>query len=150
MVSLSTWFRYAAHKFEYSISLSWKKYTVGQINSTEMTDAIWKSFFQGKLTFPQWIKGGEAMAPVVAPTGGTVLVRKLATLSPKELFVGDIVLLKDPEKSDDLIVRRLAAVQGYEMVSTDEKDEPFVLDKDECWVMADNQELKAKVWYINK
>ncbi|KAE8803035.1 hypothetical protein D1007_21245 [Hordeum vulgare] len=53
-------------------------------------------------------------------------------------------LLKDPEKSDDLIVRRLAAVQGYEMVSTDEKDEPFVLDKDECWVMADNQELKAK------
>jgi hypothetical protein len=24
MVSLSTWFRYAAHKFEYSISLSWK------------------------------------------------------------------------------------------------------------------------------
>ncbi|KAI4990965.1 hypothetical protein ZWY2020_039336 [Hordeum vulgare] len=53
-------------------------------------------------------------------------------------------LLKDPEKSDDLIVRRLAAVQGYEMVSIDEKDEPIVLDKDECWVMADNQELKAK------
>ncbi|XP_051213086.1 mitochondrial ATP-independent inner membrane protease subunit 2 [Lolium perenne] len=144
MVSLSTWFRYAAHKFEYSISLSWKKYNVGQINSTELSDAIWKSFFQGKLTFPHWTKGGEAMAPVVNPTGGTVLVRKLATLSPKEVFVGDIVLLKDPEKSDDLIVRRLAAVEGYEIVSTDEKDEPFVLDKDQCWVVADNQALKAK------
>lgn len=67
----------------------------------------------------------------------------------RELFVGDIVLLKDPEKSDDLIVRRLAAMEGYEMVSTDEKDEPFVLDKDECWVVADNPELKAKVQYIN-
>jgi hypothetical protein len=64
----------------------------------------------------------------------------------RELFVGDIVLLKDPEKSDDLIVRRLAAVEGYEIVSTDEKDEPFVLDKDQCWVVADNQALKAKVW----
>jgi hypothetical protein len=64
----------------------------------------------------------------------------------REVFVGDIVLLKDPEKSDDLIVRRLAAVEGYEIVSTDEKDEPFVLDKDQCWVVADNQALKAKVW----
>ena len=27
MVSLSTWFRYAAHKFEYSISLTWKVLT---------------------------------------------------------------------------------------------------------------------------
>ncbi|KQJ81701.1 uncharacterized protein LOC100823230 [Brachypodium distachyon] len=144
MVSLSTWFRYAAHKFEYSISLSWKKYNVGQINSTELTDAIWKSFFQGKLTFAHWTKGGEAMAPIVAATGGTVLVRKLAALTPKQVFVGDIVLLKDPEKSDDLIVRRLAALEGYEIVSTDEKDEPFVLDKDQCWVLAENQVLKAK------
>jgi len=144
MVSLSTWFRYAAHKFEYSISLTWKKYNVGQINSTELTDAIWKNFFQGKLTFTHWTKGGEAMAPIVSPTGGALLVRKLANLSPTQVFVGDVVLLKDPEKSDDLIIRRLAALEGYEMVSSDEKDEPFVLEKDQCWVLADNQALKPK------
>jgi hypothetical protein len=62
------------------------------------------------------------------------------------VFVGDVVLLKDPEKSDDLIIRRLAALEGYEMVSNDEKDEPFVLEKDQCWVLADNLALKPKVY----
>ena len=58
------------------------------------------------------------------------------------------MLLKDPEKSDNFLVRRLAAIEGYEMVSTDEKDDPFVLDKDECWVLADNDKLKPKVCMI--
>ena len=53
--------------------------------------------------------------------------------------------MKDPEKPDNYLVRRLAAIEGYEMLSTDEKDEPFVLDKDECWVLADNESLKPKV-----
>jgi hypothetical protein len=65
-----------------SLSLSKQKYNVGQINSTELTDAIWKNFFQGKLTYTHWTKGGEAMAPIVSSTGGTLLVRKLANLSP--------------------------------------------------------------------
>lgn len=55
------------------------------------------------------------------------------------------MVLKDPQKSDNYLVRRLAAVEGYEMASTDEKDEPFVLNKDECWVLADNENLKPKV-----
>lgn len=59
--------------------------------------------------------------------------------------MGDVVVVKDPEKSDNLLVRRLAAVEGYEMVSKDEKDEPFVLKKDQCWVLADNDTLKPKV-----
>ena len=70
------------HAFLFSVSLSKQKYNVGQINSTELTDAIWKNFFQGKLTYTQWTKGGEAMSPIVSPTGGTLLVRKLANLSP--------------------------------------------------------------------
>ncbi|XP_020402991.1 uncharacterized protein [Zea mays] len=121
------------------------------------------------------------MAPIVSPTGGAVLVRKLANLSPtssiagqvnllnavscshgchvqqfpcmrssvdsvpcREVFVGDVVLLKDPEKSGNFVIRRLAALEGYEMVSNDEKDEPFVLEKDQCWVLADNLVLKPK------
>lgn len=61
------------------------------------------------------------------------------------LFIGDAVVLKDPNNSDKYLVRRLAAVEGFEMVSGDEKEEPFVLEKDKCWVIAENQELKAKV-----
>lgn len=61
------------------------------------------------------------------------------------VFIGDAVVLKDPNDSDKYLVRRLAAVQGFEMVSGDEKEEPFVLEKDQCWVIAENQELKAKV-----
>ncbi|KAJ7977236.1 Peptidase S24/S26A/S26B/S26C family protein [Quillaja saponaria] len=143
MVSLPTWFRYVAHKFEYSVSISWKNYKGGQISDREVGDAVWKNFFQGKLTFLHWNKG-EEMAPTIAEKGGTVLVRKLPAADPKRVFVGDVVILKDPEKSDNYLVRRLAAIEGYEMVSTDEKDEPFVLDKDECWVLADNDKLKAK------
>ncbi|GFZ20291.1 peptidase S24/S26A/S26B/S26C family protein [Actinidia rufa] len=62
----------------------------------------------------------------------------------RRVFVGDVVVLKDPEKSKNYLVRRLAAIEGFEMVSTDEKEEPFVLDKDECWVLADNENLKPK------
>lgn len=55
--------------------------------------------------------------------------------------------MKDPEKSDNYLVRRLAATEGYEMVSKDEKEEPFVLEKDQCWVLADNDKLKPKVFH---
>ncbi|KAG9145003.1 hypothetical protein Leryth_017461 [Lithospermum erythrorhizon] len=47
-------------------------------------------------------------------------------------------------KSENFLVRRLAAVEGDEMISTDEKDEPFVLEKDECWVVADNESIKPE------
>ncbi|ONM19118.1 Peptidase S24/S26A/S26B/S26C family protein [Zea mays] len=58
------------------------KYNVGQISSTQLTDVIFKNFFHGKLTYVCQTKGEEAMAPIVSPTGGAVLVRKLANLSP--------------------------------------------------------------------
>ncbi|KAL1826016.1 hypothetical protein DCAR_0314220 [Daucus carota subsp. sativus] len=143
MVSLSTWVRYIANKLEYSVSLSWKGYQGGHITNTEVGDAVWKNFFQGKLTYLHWNKGLE-MAPTIAEEGGTLLVRKLPTPNPTQVFVGDVVVMKDPEKSENHLVRRLAAVEGYEMVSKDEKEEPFVLEKDQCWVLADNENLKPK------
>ncbi|KAK9281862.1 hypothetical protein L1049_004769 [Liquidambar formosana] len=84
------------------------------------------------------------MAPTIGGQEGTLLVRKLPAADPTRVFVGDVVLLKDPGKSDNYLVRRLAAIEGYEMVSKDEKDEPFVLEKDQCWVLADNETLKPK------
>lgn len=59
-------------------------------------------------------------------------------------------MLRDPEKPDDYLIRRLAAIEGYEIVSSDEKDEPFVLEEDQCWVLSDNDSLKPKVILIRR
>ncbi|CAK9162659.1 unnamed protein product [Ilex paraguariensis] len=120
-----------------------QSYKRGQITDREVGDTVWKNFFQGKLTYLHWNKG-EEMAPTITGQGGTLLVRKLPAADPTRVFVGDVVVLKNPENSDSHLVRRLAAIEGYEMVSADEKDEPFVLEKDQCWVLADNENLKPK------
>lgn len=146
MVSLSTWVRYAAHKFEYSLTLSWKRTNIGQTNARELgelSNSLWKNFFQGKLTFLHRNKGEEAETPKAEP-GGTLLIRKLPYPDTRQLYVGDVVLLKDPEKKDDYLVRRLVATEGYEMISKDEKDAPFVLEENECWVVSANSKLKPK------
>ncbi|MBA0704413.1 hypothetical protein Golax_016671 [Gossypium laxum] len=98
---------------------------------------------KGKLTYLHWSKG-EAMAPTIGEQGGTLLIRKIPSADPGRVFVGDVIVMKDPDDSDNYLVRRLAATEGYEMVSKDEKDEPFVLEKDQCWVLADNEKLKPK------
>lgn len=54
-------------------------------------------------------------------------------------------MMKNPLKNDDYFFRRVAAIEGDEMVSNNEKEEPFTLKKDQCWVLADNESLKAKV-----
>nr|KJB09955.1 hypothetical protein B456_001G177700 [Gossypium raimondii] len=149
MVSLSTWCRYLVHKIEYSFTLGWKSYKRGQISDRELQDAVWKNVFQGKLTYLHWSKG-EAMAPTIGERGGTLLVRKIPSADPGRVFVGDVIVMKDPDDSDNYLVRRLAATEGYEMVSKDEKDEPFVLEKDQCWVLADNEKLKPKVLNVTK
>uniref|UniRef100_A0AAU7LJD8 MADS28 n=1 Tax=Hippophae rhamnoides TaxID=193516 RepID=A0AAU7LJD8_9ROSA len=143
MVYLSSWFRYIAHKLEYSASLSWKSYQRGQISEREVGDAVWKHLFQGKLTH-LYCNRGKEMEPIIGEQGATLLVRKLPAADPKRVFVGDVLVLKDPEKPENYIVRRLAAIEGYEMVSTDKKDEPFVLENNECWVLSDNPNLKPK------
>ncbi|CAN0829074.1 Mitochondrial inner membrane protease subunit 1 [Linum grandiflorum] len=143
MASVSTWCRYLVNKIEYSLSISRKSLRAGQIADTEVANTVWKNVLQGRLTYLLWNKGPE-MAPTVGNEGGTLLVRKLPAADPTRVFVGDVVVLKDPSQEDKYLVRRLAAVEGYEMVSNDEKDEPFVLDTEECWVVADNEKLKAK------
>nr|KJB11336.1 hypothetical protein B456_001G254000 [Gossypium raimondii] len=84
------------------------------------------------------------MAPTIGEQASTLLVRKIPIADPTRVFLGDVIVLKDPDNSENYLVRRLAATEGYEMVSKDEKDEPFVLEKDQCWVLADNDKLKPK------
>lgn len=149
MASISTWFRYIAHKLEYSVSLSWKNYKGGHISDREVGDAVWKNLLQGKLTYLHWIKGAQ-MVPTVGEAGGTLLVRKLPTANPTSVYVGDVVVVKEPEKPENYLVRRLAAVEGHEMLSTDKTDESFILDKDECWLLADNEKLKPTEAYDSR
>ncbi|XP_008447254.1 uncharacterized protein LOC103489739 isoform X2 [Cucumis melo] len=149
MASFSTWLRYIANKLEFSVSLSWKNYKGGRITDREVGDAVWKNLLQGKLTYLHWIKGQE-MAPTVGEAGGTLLVRKLPDANPTSVYVGDVVVVKEPEKPENYLVRRLAAVEGHEMLSTDEKDQPFTLEKDQCWLLADNEKLKPKEAYDSR
>ncbi|GLT57286.1 hypothetical protein SLA2020_302690 [Shorea laevis] len=142
MASLSTWCRYIVNKLEYSVSLSLKNYKRGQISNQEVNQVV-KNLFQGKLTYLHWNKG-EEMAPTMGAHGRTLLVRKIPDADTFHVFVGDVVVVKDPENLNNHLVRRLAAVEGYEMVSTAEKDEPFTLEEDQCWVLADNDKLKPK------
>ncbi|KAK3026162.1 hypothetical protein RJ639_040549 [Escallonia herrerae] len=118
-----------------------QKYAGGRITQADVSDFVFKDFLHGKLTYLHWNKGKE-MTPTISEQGGTLLVRKLP--DPTKAFVGDVVVLKDPETLDNFLVRRLAAIEGYEMVSSDEKDEPFVLEENQCWVLADNENLKPQ------
>ncbi|KAA3459348.1 mitochondrial inner membrane protease subunit 2-like [Gossypium australe] len=139
MASLSTWCRIS----DRSLLDMEQSYKRGLISDRELYDTVWKNVFQGKLTYLHWNKG-EAMAPTIGEQASTLLVRKIPIADPTRVFLGDVVVLKDPDNSENYLVRRLAATEGYEMVSKDEKDEPFVLEKDQCWVLADNDKLKPK------
>lgn len=147
MIPPSTFLRYIVTKFEYSISLTNKKY--GSIVDSERLNTILRTTFTGKLTFLHYNKGTE-MAPTIGIGGGTLLVRKIPDADPTNVYVGDVVVLKDPENSNKYVVRRLAATEGCEMVSTVESDEPFVIEKDECWVVSDNEDLKPKEAYDSR
>lgn len=61
------------------------------------------------------------------------------------VFVGDVVMLKDPQNEKQELVRRVAAIEGEEMVSSKDEDEPFQLDPGMCWVLCDNESINAKV-----
>ncbi|KAL0461102.1 UNVERIFIED_CONTAM: hypothetical protein Slati_0737400 [Sesamum latifolium] len=124
-------------------------YGRSEVMDSDRLDTILKTIFVGRLTFLHRNKG-EEMAPTVGTHGGTLLVRKIPDANPMRVYVGDVVVLKDPMNSDKYLVRRLAAVEGYEMASADENDEPFVLEKDQCWVLADNENLKPKEAYDSR
>lgn len=58
-----------------------QSYERGLITDRELPDIVWKSVFQGKLSYLHWNKG-EEMAPTIAEKGVTLLVRKLPRPDP--------------------------------------------------------------------
>ncbi|XP_056842671.1 uncharacterized protein LOC130495226 [Raphanus sativus] len=149
MAYISNWVRYMAHKLEYSLTLSLKNHTKEKLNDRELVGVVVKNLLYGRITYLHSGKGQE-MSPTMGAHDNTLLVRKLPVVDTRYVFVGDAVVLKDPNETNKYLVRRLAALEGSEMVSTDEKEEPFVLEKDQCWVVAENQEMKSKEAYDSR
>ena len=56
-----------------------------------------------------------------------------------------MVLFKDPLDPDQERVRRVAAIEGDQMVSTCVDDLPFALEEGTCWVVCDNAAVNPSV-----
>lgn len=121
--------------------------------STYFDRLNWTDF--SRLTQTNYINSDELIENVnfvqtsedflVSACGLLVMPICISCFLSRYVFIGDAVVLKDPNETNKYLVRRLAALEGSEMVSSDEKDAPFVLEKDQCWVVAENQEMKSKV-----
>ncbi|KMT16608.1 hypothetical protein BVRB_3g048940 [Beta vulgaris subsp. vulgaris] len=148
-------YQYARTKLVYSASLCLQKRHAGEISRGDVLLTCWKTFSKGKMTY-LYRSEGQEMAPTIPGKHETLLIRHLPSpdaefrLQINQVSVGDVVLLKNPLNSDNFLVRRLAALGGYEMASTDEKDEPFVLDDYHCWVLSDNKKLKIEEAYDSR
>ncbi|KAL9240762.1 hypothetical protein vseg_014945 [Gypsophila vaccaria] len=151
MGSLKTMINYFSQKLTSSICLTMQKSLSGELTQKRYAYySIWKNFIQGRLTYVYRNEGHE-MAPSIPGQQEMLLVRRLpfvpyADLRQKfkRVFVGDVVVFKNPLDPDKHLVRRVAADGGYEMESTDDKDEPFILDEEEFWVLSDNKDLKKE------
>lgn len=134
---MASWIRYLYTKVGNSLSISFKSYKDGQISGKEFQNRMWRNIFHEKLTFTSAVKG-EEMEPTFSNEGETLLVCKIPSPSSRSVFVGDVILFKDPLDPEQERVRRVAAIEGDQMVSTDVNDLPFGLDDGHCWVISDN------------
>ena len=61
-----------------------------------------------------------------------LLMRCLPRLTGRTVYTGDVVAIKPPQGTESsLLVRRIAAVEGDEIVSNDPEDTAFTLSKGE-------------------
>ncbi len=72
-----------------------------------------------------------------------LVVRLIPRPSPRTVSVGDVVAFNSPMDASKahVMVRRVAALEGSEMVSDEPEDEAFVVPPGHAWVLADNAEL---------
>ncbi|KAF6257843.1 hypothetical protein COO60DRAFT_1626673 [Scenedesmus sp. NREL 46B-D3] len=73
-----------------------------------------------------------------------LVVRLIPRPSPRSIAVGDVVAFSsplDPASSHSLMVRRVAALEGHTMYTTEDEDHTERVPGGHCWVLADNEEL---------
>jgi len=90
---------------------------------------------------------GAAMEPTLNMGGGgatelgdRLLLRPLPHPDPSTVFVGDVVAFST-ERSSSVLVRRVVAGAGDEMMSSQAGEEDFRLPSGTCWLAADNLRL---------
>jgi len=155
--------RYLAVKFAASA-----EEVVAQMQSSahiSFTEALAKGMerFQNRMT-TVGVLTGAAMSPTLNPAGVVeptsmerFLLRKIPRpVACRTVFDGDVVAFTSPlshpggsagetgAAEKHVMVRRIAALEGDEMVSDDPEDESFVIPKDHAWVVADNEGMSAR------
>lgn len=142
--------RYAAARVESALEAALAAARDGVAAAEDAQGGLWERFM-GELPKPLTSTlrlGGRAMAPTFnrGPPGGDpemLVVRKMPRPSLSTIFSGDVVAFRTADGRGTL-VRRVAAVEGDEMVSSCAEDEPFCIPRDHCWVLADNADLPTK------
>ncbi|KAL7113092.1 hypothetical protein ACP275_04G042300 [Erythranthe tilingii] len=142
MASLPTMLRYVTMKFKYSLSAAWKSYAQGQIRETELPATVMQNLRHGNMTFLHTTFEKE-MTKVPGGCGHTFLVRKIPSPTSRTVRANDLVVLKDPKNPSNYIVRRLAATKSN-------YTKPFVLGKNQCWVLADKFDLETEEAYDSR
>ncbi|BBN19858.1 hypothetical protein MPTK1_8g14280 [Marchantia polymorpha subsp. ruderalis] len=137
------WARYLLTKVRASFADSVKRLERGEIKEKDLFNATLRKVMRERLTY-KYLVQGEEMAPTFASQGENVLVRSITSPSARSVYVSDVVMLRHPTDPSRKLVRRVAAVEGDEMLSTDDKDEPFQLERGQCWVLCDNPSVGAK------
>ncbi|KAH1070304.1 hypothetical protein GYH30_007425 [Glycine max] len=114
-----------------------------QLTYKELSDFIYKTVLLRKLTYLHRSEGDQVASTSIGKTE-TLLVRKLPIADPKHVFVGDLVVLKNPLKADNYLVRQLTVLKVMKWYQLMKRMNPFFLEKDQCWVDAENKSLKPK------
>lgn len=97
---------------------------------------------------------GAAMAPTLNATATKdvnafekLVMRTIPRPSSRTISVGDVVAFQSPlaspgtQPEHNVMVRRIAAMEGDEMVSDSTADESFSIPRGHCWLLADNEKL---------
>lgn len=73
-----------------------------------------------------------------------LVVRLISRPSSRTLAVGDVVAFNSPlneHNPHSVMVRRVAALEGHPMLTTDDADYVERVPIGHCWVLADNEQL---------
>lgn len=150
MLSRYNWAKFKA-ALEHALSKDGPSTSLPSNDGQIMTSALDKFKEAYKRNFTQTLYlTGASMAPQLnrKATKDTSAVEKLIMrviprASAKHVSVGDVVAFKTPQTQDSYMVRRVAALEGSELVTENLEDETLVVPDGHCWVLADNDAMRA-------
>ena len=128
--------------------------TLAQMQSTTATlpSAIEKGLeaYSKDLTSVIYLSGASMVPALNAKAASDpsavekLLIRLFPRPSFRDLYVGDTVALQSPLSAEQqIMVRRLAAIEGEEMISDDTDTESWSLSEGHCWVLSEADTFKA-------